>query len=413
MVLANEIFSRERLAGYEPELLAQSVALIVGAGALGQNVALNLALSGVGEIRIVDRDQFEPHNRTRSPLFPQPEEQARCGLDKSRVVAFKLMPLMTAPHPSVRYAHEWIQALGDGAFKGVSVILSCVDRPSARAYLSDKARAHGIPLIEAGFEAAEISLSCFPAARGQEAYDAPCWRCAHQETEVEAGIFSCLTYARRADESGVIPAIQNAAATLGGLQAEAAVLSLHQQTGSPLGFRLMDLNIKTGVSRVTKLSTDPFCPGLHKSLDTPPHKLTTTGGDSVEQLLQELSRHLGDAARIELEPPLVWVANCQRCTKTADVRSPTWRWAMSPRCDSCGGGFPLSNVETKDAPLIYYYLDSESPTEVLKTACARIGLPALALIEASAGEQPSLLFELAGSLEQLYETGESNEQQRT
>src|SRR5437763_147867 len=144
MALANEIFSRERLAGYEPELLAQSVALIVGAGALGQNVALNLALSGVGEIRVVDRDQFEPHNRTRSPLFPLPEEQAHFGSDKSRVVASKLRPLMTAPRPSVRYAHEWIQALGDGAFKDVSVILSCVDRPSARAYLSDKARAHGI-----------------------------------------------------------------------------------------------------------------------------------------------------------------------------------------------------------------------------------------------------------------------------
>jgi molybdopterin/thiamine biosynthesis adenylyltransferase len=411
MVLANEIFSRERLAGYEPERLAQSVALIVGAGALGQNVALNLALSGLGEIRIVDRDQFEPHNRTRSPLFPLPDEQARYGLNKSRVVATKLRPLMTAVRPLVRYAHKWIQELGDGAFKEVSVILACVDNPSARAYLSDKARMHGIPFIEAGFDAADISLSCFPAARGQEAQDAPCWRCANQETEVQAGIFSCLTYARRAGESGVIPAIQNAAATLAGLQTEAAILSLHKQKRSPLEFRALDLNIRTGLSRVIKLSTDPFCPGLHRSLDVTPNKLGTSAGETLERLLHEVSECLGGSARVELESPLVWAANCQHCRRVAEVRGPVWRWAMSPRCQSCSGAFPLAAEKITDTPLIYYYLDAESPEEILQATCAQAGLPALALVEASIGDQPARLFELAGSLDHLYESGENNEQQ--
>jgi molybdopterin/thiamine biosynthesis adenylyltransferase len=411
MALVNEIFSRERLAGYEPERLAQSVALIVGAGALGQNVALNLALSGVGEIRIVDRDEFEPHNRTRSPLFPLPEEQARYGLDKSRAVAVKLRPLMTAARPLVRYARAWIQALGDGAFKDVSVILACVDKPSARAYLSDKARLHGIPLIEAGFDAADISLSCFPAVRGQEAHDAPCWRCANQETEVGGGLFSCAAYARQADEAGFIPAIQNAAATLAGLQAEAAVLSLHEENRSPLEFRAMDLNIRTGLSRVIKLSTDPFCPGLHRTLDAVPNKLGTSAGDTVEQLMKEVSEFLGGSACVELESPLVWTAACQKCTKMVDVRSPMWQWAMSLRCQSCQGAFPLAVEEMTDTPLIHYYLDSESPDEILKATCAEMGFPPLALIETSVGDQPARLFELAGSLEHLYESGEKHGQQ--
>ena len=47
----NELFSRERLAGYDPEIMKATRMLIVGAGALGQNTALNLALAGVGEIR--------------------------------------------------------------------------------------------------------------------------------------------------------------------------------------------------------------------------------------------------------------------------------------------------------------------------------------------------------------------------
>lgn len=43
--LNGKVFSRERLAGYDPELMSRSTVLIVGAGALGQNTALNLAVA--------------------------------------------------------------------------------------------------------------------------------------------------------------------------------------------------------------------------------------------------------------------------------------------------------------------------------------------------------------------------------
>src|ERR1044072_1122325 len=110
----NNTFSRERLAGYDPDQINNSTVLIVGAGALGQNTALDLALSGIGEIRIVDADRFEEHNRTRSPAFPLPEEQGTYGLNKAEVVSRKLRRLMTAPKPVMRFANKWIQELGDG-----------------------------------------------------------------------------------------------------------------------------------------------------------------------------------------------------------------------------------------------------------------------------------------------------------
>jgi len=407
----SEIFSRERLTGYVPERLAESVALVVGAGALGQNVALDLALAGVGEIRIVDRDIFESHNRTRSPLYPLPAEQERYGSKKAPAVANKLRPLMTAPRPSVRYAHSWIQALGDGAFTDVSVVLACVDRPSARAYLSDKARLHGISLVEAGFHGADLSLSCFPGVRGDDARTAPCWRCSHQETASEEGLFSCLAYALRADELGFIPAIQNAAATLAGLQAEAAILSLHEQIESPLEFRAADLNIRTGESRVFKLSTDPGCPGAHRSLEISPIKLNTTGGDKGEILLQELSGLLAGAARIELAPPLVWAANCSKCTRMTAARCRMWEWAMNRRCRVCGGPFPNSPEDARDTPQIIYYLDSNADEEILNSSCAELGFPPMGLLEAAGPDHHTQLFQLAGSLEDLYSLGENNGEQ--
>ncbi|HEU4710827.1 MAG TPA: ThiF family adenylyltransferase [Pyrinomonadaceae bacterium] len=387
--------------------MAGSVVLVTGAGALGQNVVYDLALAGVGEIRIVDQDYFEPHNRTRSPLFPSPEEQEQYGSAKAPTVARKLKPLMTAAGASVRHAHSWIEALGDGAFKNVSAVLACVDKPSARAYLADKARLHGIGFIEAGFDGADISLSCFPAVRGEEAGTTPCWRCSHQEIEGEGTVFSCLAYARNIAAAGFVPAIQNAAATLAGLQAEAAILSLHEAMPLPLKFRAMDLNIRSGQSRIITLLRDPDCPGVHRHLDTAPTKLTASANDTVSQLLHELNDFFGAPARIELNPGLVWSAACTNCTEIAEVRKRVWEWAANSRCEQCDGPFARTARNGAGSPIIHYYLDSESNEQILNRTCAEIGFPPLAFVEASAENGPIQLFEMAGSVENLFQSGET------
>ena len=73
----SSLLSRERAAGYESERLAAMRVLLVGVGALGQNVGLNLALAQVGSLCVIDLDQFETHNATRSPCFPTPDDRRR------------------------------------------------------------------------------------------------------------------------------------------------------------------------------------------------------------------------------------------------------------------------------------------------------------------------------------------------
>ncbi len=85
--------SRERAAGYDPDTLCKGKILLGGAGAGANNTALTLALSTVGEVRLVDFDKYEDHNATRSPFYPTPEEQADLGLGKARVVAHKMARL--------------------------------------------------------------------------------------------------------------------------------------------------------------------------------------------------------------------------------------------------------------------------------------------------------------------------------
>jgi molybdopterin/thiamine biosynthesis adenylyltransferase len=411
-VANDETFSRERLAGYNPEALARGVALVVGAGALGQNTAQNLALGGVGEIRLVDRDQFEEHNRTRSPAYPLPEEQEVYGMGKARAVALKLRRVMTAQRPVMRYANAWVQELGDGAFDGVSVVVSCVDSPLARAYLSDKARQHGLPLVEGGFHAADITLTAFPAVPPEEAWGAPCWRCSHPDL---GGSYSCRTFAAQSEAAGIIPAVQNAAAVLGGLQAEAAVLAIHPSPDVPREARSYSLNIRTHRGLSFKLSRAPNCGGLHSALEGEPVALRTTADDTVGQLLGELTDRFGCQARLQfplkLFAKLFWTPACpgKGCENIADVRGPEWLWRMNPRCEECGGPFPVLRGAPPGAAPYYPELSPESDTEILSATCRQVGLPPLSLVTASGEGSSTTNFRLAGSPADLFESGDAYE----
>jgi len=215
-MLDHDIHSRSRLAGYDPEKLFSARVLIVGAGALGQNLALDLALAGIGEISIVDFDLFEPHNVTRSPLYPtQAAERQAWGLEKAKVVAHKLLPLMTAPQPKVYYAVAPIQALGDLPIAHAHLVYAAVDNTEARAYLAEHCHIVYRPLIEAGFHAEIFTLTTF----GPDGND-PCYRCMHPE---RLGAYSCTHYALQVEQAQAIPAIQNTAAVVAGIQAESGI----------------------------------------------------------------------------------------------------------------------------------------------------------------------------------------------
>src|SRR5262249_5938514 len=63
-------YSRLRLISWwRQERLREARVLVVGAGALGNEVLKNLALVGLGTIEVIDLDVVEPSNLSRSVLF--------------------------------------------------------------------------------------------------------------------------------------------------------------------------------------------------------------------------------------------------------------------------------------------------------------------------------------------------------
>lgn len=126
--------------------LAQARVALVGCGATGSAVASLLARSGVGTIRIIDRDYVEPSNLQRQTLFD--EVDARESLPKAiaaarRIAAFNSQIVV---EPQVAdLTPENIKVLLEGS----GLILDGTDNFETRYLINDYAVRSSVPWIYA------------------------------------------------------------------------------------------------------------------------------------------------------------------------------------------------------------------------------------------------------------------------
>lgn len=324
-----ELLSRERLAGYDPERLRAGIAPIVGLGALGNNVAQNLALSGVGEMRLVDYDHIETSNLTRSPLFRR-ERLMRMGnkpRHKSREAAAEILRLSYASNPIVRSAIARSADLGYGIYEGAAALASAVDSIGGRVELSDAARRLGMVFIEAGFRGTSGSLTVFANRTPSD----PCYRCSQPSTEALDEGFSCTLYARQIVSTGRAPATQTVAALFGAIVAEAVIAALHGEV--PLANKLLSFDLRTGRSVLSTVTTDPNCPGVH---DIWPEiePVEVTSRESVAALFSKAVSDFREPV-IELRRPFVVAAPCAHCGRTVQLRRLVAHLKSPPACKHC------------------------------------------------------------------------------
>ncbi|HEV2891147.1 MAG TPA: ThiF family adenylyltransferase [Frankiaceae bacterium] len=354
-----DVHSRSILAGYSPDVMFSSTVLVVGAGALGQNVLLNLALAGVQQLLVVDHDMFEPHNVTRSPLYPPASDVSDRGLGKAVNVAHRALAVATAPEADIWWAARTIQRVGDGVIRAADVVVSAVDDMSARAWLAERCRVVGRPMVEGGFQDSRYNVSVF----GPDP-DEACFRCVNPSRESSA---SCTKYALKAEAAAIVPALQTTAAVAGGLVAEHAIGWLHGRT--PIRARRVYGDIRTGSSSVAVLTTSLACPGVH----TASGPLVDADIDPNGTVADAASwaRRAGYASILLPEPAVVRAA-CTRCGAVCDVRAGESTWLLSPLCAGCGG--PWHPAEGH-GPALVRAIDVDHPQDLVDLSLREAGLP--------------------------------------
>ena len=139
-------YSRLRLIPWwRQEKLQAAKVLVVGAGALGNEVLKNLALLGVGETIVIDFDEVEPSNLSRSVLFRAEDG----GRPKAEVAARRAMEI----NPEVRIQPirgDVITDLGLGVFRDVDVVIGCLDNREARLWVNRQCWKVTTPWVDAG-----------------------------------------------------------------------------------------------------------------------------------------------------------------------------------------------------------------------------------------------------------------------
>lgn len=377
-------FAREIAAGYDPGVIAAASIVLVGTGALGQFLALCLALIGFPDVTFIDVGFFDDvSNITRSPFY-------REGMPKARAVAAGARAMCTCVgRVSYRFARAVIQELGDALLVGDNVLVfSAVDNAMARSWLAQRTRACGVPLIEGGFRGERWNLSVFPNSSSDE----PCWHCGRPET-TDSKVFSCETYARVSEERGFIPATAPGAMGLAAAMVEAGMALLHGDLA--LANTSVFTNMRSGISQIMKRALDPDCPLDHRIIRDSAVPLTCSHSNSVGAVLDGLAAMAADPI-VRLPATFVCVAPCRKCHHPVLANRPEWSLPEAVHCTQCGGMLE----RTDRVPEQHGFLSRRTLDSIRKLPLWQVGIgPGMHLIvDGSDSEIPVVLAGNAGEL---------------
>jgi hypothetical protein len=149
--------------------LAYDSVTVVGVGALGGPVALELARAGVGRLHLVDGDTHDPATGARQlPSFRD------AGSPKALAVAMRI--LESNPHVQLTCGMRDLGADDGRELLGLaasSVVIDCTGNAAATRYLAAHLRATGTPLLIAAATAGGWggTITTLPAAGDG------CWEC--------------------------------------------------------------------------------------------------------------------------------------------------------------------------------------------------------------------------------------------
>src|SRR5688500_2922647 len=192
-------YSRLRLiAWWRQDKLRAAKVLVVGAGALGNEVLKNLALMGVGHVFVIDLDHIEDSNLTRSVLFRQKDR----GKSKA-VAAAEAMRDINADTKVTPIHGNVMTDLGLGLFRDVEVVIGCLDNREARLWVNRSCWKVGTPWVDGGIQ--EIS----GVAKVFVPPDGACYECAMTENDYRLINlrYSCPLLKREDLMAGKVPKI--------------------------------------------------------------------------------------------------------------------------------------------------------------------------------------------------------------
>lgn len=361
-------YSRLReISWWDHEKIRRLKILVVGAGALGNEILKNLALLGVGEIIVVDLDRIESSNLSRSILF-RPEDE---GSSKAHVAAKKVIEINS--DVKILGLHANIMTdIGLGVFRWADFIIGGLDNREARLHINRACWKVNKPYIDGAIEA----LNGF--ARVFMPTDGPCYECTMNEADWKLidKRKSCALLSRAEMATGKIPTTPTSSSVIAAIEVQEMLKILHSSNDLPnLSGKCFVFNGLTHDSYIIQYQKKNDCMS-HETYETIEETDFTADETSVNELLDYARSRLDENALIELSHDIVESTQCT-CGYSRDYFKPIDALQHGDgECPKCGRLVQINSFHT-----------ISGQESFLNMTLGSIGIPHFEIIKCRSGNQ--------------------------
>lgn len=219
------------LSWFKQDKVKNAKVLVVGAGALGNEVIKNLTLFGVGTIFVCDFDRIELSNLTRSVLFR--EKDAYEHSYKAEVAAKRAMEI----NPQIKVipiVGNLFSEVGLGIYKDVDVVIGCLDSRIARYLLNRLCMRVGKTWIDGSIENMTGVVKVY--SPGINCYECNLSREEFNNIMLRTG---CADVVRAQTSAGRVATTPISASIVGAMQSQEAMKIIHTSDGEPTPFKTL------------------------------------------------------------------------------------------------------------------------------------------------------------------------------
>lgn len=350
---------------WDQERLSKAVVMVVGAGAIGNELIKNLALLGIGKILIVDMDRIEHTNLTRSVLF----RAGDVGRYKAEVAAERAME-MNPDVTAKAYTANVIDDIGLGIFRRADIVLGGLDNREARLGINQACYKVNKPWIDGAIEVLNGIARVFIPPDGS------CYECTMTETDWKLinKRKSCALLTHEQMSEGKIPTTPTSSSIIAGIQVQEMLKLLHRDRNLPtLAGKGFVFNGLTHDSYIVEYQYKDGCMS-HDTYEEITEMPWSAKKTTLTAILHEVKRVLGEKAVIDLDRDIATIAKCS-CGAQKDLYIPVHKLhGRDLVCSGCGNTMGFDTVHSMDGSETFL---NKTPFE--------IGIPMLHILSGRIG----------------------------
>lgn len=382
MVEANRYDRQQRIKDWSQKKLLQAHIFVAGVGALGNELIKNLVLMGIGHILVVDFDQIELSNLSRTVLFRTND----IGRSKAQVATETALQLN--PDVDIRYIHgNLFYDIGLGFYRHVDLVVSGLDNLAVRSQVGLSCALAGVPFLDGGMWALGGEVRWFIPG------DGPCFECtlSKEDRERVHELHSCDGFRSQEQSFSTfpIPSTISTTAVIGGILAQEVVRYLCSWE-VPQGEAIVYNGFTQSIHR-TLLPNDPQCP-YHYAYQNVVELESGMNKLSPNDLLKLAEKEFENSVILELGRDFLLGFYCKKCKQYEQVDEVLGRVEESRRiCPKCG--------DVRESEIISYIDGSERYAD---QELKRFGIPPGEILTIKAKEQLRF-YELTGDIKAFWE----------